>query len=267
MNRMPGKDGLLHSGQLWQTPACDVSRDLPFGHGCVLRLGGAAGQPGAARPAGHRRGAADPARRGVRGQLRGARNSASVRPCPARRRAGFAPKAFSCGPAWTITGRNRATSWRSPPETGAVVEQMSIDEAYLDLSALCQAEDADASLRRALPLARELKQRICSERRLTATIGIAANKLLAKIASDHQKPDGLTLIAEEEKVQFLRPLPVRALYGVGKVTEAGAQPGGDRDGGGPAGLSRRPAGAGRLVRAEAEAIRLRPGRPPAGAGR
>jgi DNA polymerase IV len=105
-------------------------------------------------------------------------------------------------------------------ETGAVVEQMSIDEAYLDLSALCQAEDADGSLLRALPLARDLKARIRAERQLTATIGVAANKLLAKIASDHRKPDGLTLIAEKEKVQFLRPLPVRALYGVGKVTES-----------------------------------------------
>ena len=103
--------------------------------------------------------------------------------------------------------------------TGAIVEQMSVDEAYLDVSSISQAEDADASLRLAVPLARELKARIKSERRLTATIGIAANKLLAKIASDHQKPDGLTLIPEKEKVQFLRPLPVRALYGVGKVTE------------------------------------------------
>ena len=103
--------------------------------------------------------------------------------------------------------------------TGAIVEQMSVDEAYLDLTASCQAEDADASLRKAVPLVRELKARIRSERRLTATIGIAANKLLAKIASDHRKPDGLTLIPEQEKVQFLRPLPVRALYGVGKVTE------------------------------------------------
>ena len=103
--------------------------------------------------------------------------------------------------------------------TGAIVEQMSVDEAYLDLTASCQAEDADASLRKAVPLVRELKARIRTERRLTATIGIAANKLLAKIASDHRKPDGLTLIPEQEKVQFLRPLPVRALYGVGKVTE------------------------------------------------
>jgi DNA polymerase-4 len=104
-------------------------------------------------------------------------------------------------------------------ESGAIVEQMSIDEAYADVSALCQADDADGSLLRSLPLARQLKQRILSERGLTATIGIASNKLLAKIASDHQKPDGLTLIAEKDKVQFLRPLPVRALYGVGKVTE------------------------------------------------
>jgi DNA polymerase-4 len=64
-----------------------------------------------------------------------------------------------------------------------------------------------------------LKQRIWAERQLTATIGVASNKLLAKIASDHKKPDGLTLISEDEKLQFLRPLPVRALYGVGKVTE------------------------------------------------
>ena len=104
-------------------------------------------------------------------------------------------------------------------ETGAVIEPMSIDEAYMDLSAICQAADADASLREALPVAEKLKQRILAERRLTATIGIAANKLLAKIASDFQKPNGLTLIAEREKVPFLCPLPVRVLYGVGKVTE------------------------------------------------
>lgn len=102
--------------------------------------------------------------------------------------------------------------------TGAAVEPMSIDEAYLDISKLCPAESADAALQLSVPLARELKALIQSERRLTATIGIAANKLLAKIASDHQKPDGLTLITESEKIAFLRPLPVRTLYGVGKVT-------------------------------------------------
>lgn len=104
-------------------------------------------------------------------------------------------------------------------ETGAIIEQMSIDEAYADVSLLCQGQDPDASLQRALPLAQRLKDHIRSTRQLTATIGIASNKLLAKIASDHRKPDGLTLISERDKVQFLRPLPVRALYGVGKKTE------------------------------------------------
>ena len=104
-------------------------------------------------------------------------------------------------------------------QTGAVIEQVSIDEAYLDASTLSQAADADGSMLKSMPLARMLKQRILAERQLTATIGIASNKLLAKIASDHQKPDGLTLIPETGKAQFLRPLPVRALYGVGRVTE------------------------------------------------
>lgn len=103
--------------------------------------------------------------------------------------------------------------------TGAVIEQMSIDEAYLDLSSVATGPDQDAALCNSLPLAKQLKERIRLERKLTATIGVASNKLLAKIASDHRKPDGLTLIADKDKVQFLRPLPVRALYGVGKVTE------------------------------------------------
>jgi DNA polymerase-4 len=104
-------------------------------------------------------------------------------------------------------------------ESGAVVEQMSIDEAYLDLSERCATPDPDESLLRAQPIATALKQRIRDERGLTATIGIASNKLLAKIASDHRKPDGLTIILERDKLAFLQPLPVRSLYGVGKVTE------------------------------------------------
>ncbi len=104
-------------------------------------------------------------------------------------------------------------------DTGAVIEQMSIDEAYLDVSQLCQAADIDDSLQKAVPLAQSVKHRIVVERKLTATIGIASNKLLAKIASDHKKPDGLTVVPDKDKIAFLRPMPVRALYGVGKVTE------------------------------------------------
>jgi DNA polymerase-4 len=102
---------------------------------------------------------------------------------------------------------------------GAVLEQVSVDEAYLDVSALCSEPKPDSRLAETLPLARDLKQIILSERGLTASIGIAANKLLAKLASDFKKPDGLTLISEREKVPFLRPLSVRSIHGVGKVTQ------------------------------------------------
>lgn len=102
---------------------------------------------------------------------------------------------------------------------GAIIEQVSVDEAYLDMSELCAGETADEALAAALPFARQMKQLVRKQRQLTASIGVAANKLLAKLASDFQKPDGLTLITERDKVQFLRPLPVRAIHGVGKVTE------------------------------------------------
>ena len=103
--------------------------------------------------------------------------------------------------------------------TGAFIEQVSVDEAYLDFSARHQRATADESLLAALPLARALKQNIFAQRRLTASIGVAANKFLAKLASDFQKPNGLTLIPERDKVLFLRPMPVRAIHGVGQVTE------------------------------------------------
>jgi DNA polymerase-4 len=102
--------------------------------------------------------------------------------------------------------------------TGALIDQASVDEAYLDLSSIYSGEEPDDCLRQSWTAARDLKAAILKERDLTASIGIAANKLLAKLASDFQKPDGLTLIAESEKIRFLRPLPVRSLHGVGKVT-------------------------------------------------
>jgi DNA polymerase-4 len=102
---------------------------------------------------------------------------------------------------------------------GEMIQQVSVDEAYVDVSAQHPAATADESLERALPLGQRIKAAIRERRQLGATIGIAQNKLLAKLASDFQKPDGLTLIRESEKVAFLRPLPVRSLHGVGKVTE------------------------------------------------
>jgi len=105
-------------------------------------------------------------------------------------------------------------------ESGGVVEQTSIDEAYIDLTSLCQAEDQDSALQEALPFGRRMKERVRSERQLAATVGIGPNKLLAKIGSDQAKPDGLLMIPDTGKAQFLRPFPVRILYGVGKATES-----------------------------------------------
>jgi DNA polymerase-4 len=104
-------------------------------------------------------------------------------------------------------------------ETGARIEQVSVDEAYLELSDQCPGARVDDRLQLALPIASELQRRILAQRQLTASVGIAANKMLAKLGSDFKKPRGLTLIPEAGKVEFLRPLPVRVLYGVGKVTE------------------------------------------------
>jgi len=108
---------------------------------------------------------------------------------------------------------------------GELVQQVSVDEAYLEVTGRVSraAEETvaahDAILTSAVPMAEEIKAAIRRERGLTATIGIAPNKLLAKIASSNFKPDGLTLVLESEKMRFLRPLPVGALHGVGKVTE------------------------------------------------
>ncbi len=108
---------------------------------------------------------------------------------------------------------------------GELVQQVSVDEAYLEVTGqLAEGEVEstqahDALLTRAVPLAEKIKAAIREARGLTATVGIAPNKLLAKIASSNFKPDGLTLVLESDKRVFLRPLPVGALHGVGKVTE------------------------------------------------
>ncbi|MCF8105370.1 MAG: DNA polymerase IV [Desulfohalobiaceae bacterium] len=95
-----------------------------------------------------------------------------------------------------------------------LVEPISIDEAYLDLT----------GTKRLFGPAREvclrIKERIQTEEGLTASIGLAPNKFLAKIASDWDKPDGLTLIAPDQVREFLNRLPVGKIPGVGGRTQA-----------------------------------------------
>ncbi len=94
-----------------------------------------------------------------------------------------------------------------------LVEPVSIDEAFLDVTASARAfGDGEA-------IARRLKQEIRRQRQLTASVGVAGSKLVAKIASDMQKPDGLVVVAPGSEAAFLAPLPIRRLWGVGPKTE------------------------------------------------
>ena len=94
-----------------------------------------------------------------------------------------------------------------------MVEQAGIDEAYFDLSS-CE------SYALAEEVCRKIKRAIREEERLTASVGIGPNKLIAKIASGLCKPDGLTVVREEDVAAFLAPLPARRIPGVGPKTEA-----------------------------------------------
>jgi DNA polymerase IV len=94
-----------------------------------------------------------------------------------------------------------------------VVQAVSIDEAYLDVTGRFEAFGS------ATALAREIRRRVAEERGLTVSVGVGPNRLIAKIASDHQKPDGLTVVPPQRVQRFLDPLPVRRLHGVGPATE------------------------------------------------
>jgi DNA polymerase IV (DinB-like DNA polymerase) len=91
-------------------------------------------------------------------------------------------------------------------------EQMGFDEAFLDVSSRGSFEEVKR-------LASEIKEEILEKEKITCSIGVGSNKIVAKIASDFQKPDGLTIVAEDDVKKFLWPLPVGSLWGVGKKTE------------------------------------------------
>lgn len=96
-------------------------------------------------------------------------------------------------------------------EFSPVMEDVGIDEAFLDIS-----ESAEPSEE----ISKKIKEKIKAELDITCSIGIAPNKLLAKIASDLKKPDGLTIINETDIEKIIWPLAVRKLWGVGPKTEA-----------------------------------------------
>jgi nucleotidyltransferase/DNA polymerase involved in DNA repair len=93
-----------------------------------------------------------------------------------------------------------------------LVEQISIDEAFLDMSSSAKLFGS------AEAMARTIKERIQEEQGLTASVGAAPNKFLAKVASDLDKPDGLVVVRPGEEESFLRDLAVEKLWGVGPRT-------------------------------------------------
>jgi DNA polymerase IV len=93
------------------------------------------------------------------------------------------------------------------------VEPVSIDEAFLDVTGSRRAfGDGEA-------VGRRLKDSVLKDTRLTASVGVAASKLVAKVASDMRKPDGLVVVAPGTEAAFLAPLPIRRLWGVGPKME------------------------------------------------
>ena len=95
-----------------------------------------------------------------------------------------------------------------------LVEQISIDEAFLELT------EQIAAWEEAVEAARRLQGQVRAEIGLSASLGVASNKQVAKVASDFDKPGGLTVVPPGEEAAFLAPLPARALWGVGPVTAA-----------------------------------------------
>jgi DNA polymerase IV len=94
-----------------------------------------------------------------------------------------------------------------------VIQTVSLDEAYLDVT------DVWPSAGSATAIAKEIRRRVREERGLTVSVGVGPNRLVAKIASDFRKPDGLTVVPPHRVQPFLDPMPVGRLHGVGPATE------------------------------------------------
>ena len=94
-----------------------------------------------------------------------------------------------------------------------LVEPLSIDEAFLDLTG------AERLMGQTEVIARKIKETILKKTGLTVSAGVASSKFVAKIASDIDKPDGLTVVPPDRVREFLDPLPVKKMWGVGKVTQ------------------------------------------------
>ncbi len=124
----------------------------------------------------------------------------------ARRRC---PEAVFLRPDFARYERDSQAIFALYREVTPLVETLSLDEAYLDVT------EHLGHFGSATAIAHHLRRRVRDECRLTVSVGVGPNKLVAKIASDFNKPDGLTVVKPHQVVAFLSPLPARRLYGGG----------------------------------------------------
>lgn len=120
------------------------------------------------------------------------------------------PRLIMISPRFDVYRRESAVIREILYRFTPLVEPLSLDEAYLDVSEHPGAPG---------PLAQVIRDLIFQKTKLTASAGIGPNKLIAKIASDLKKPNGQFEVAPEEVAEFMHDLPVRKLWGIGAVTE------------------------------------------------
>ncbi len=132
---------------------------------------------------------------------------------PASRAKRLCPDAVFLSPEFARYRRESDRIFAIYREVTPEVETVSLDEAYLDVT------DHLGPSATASEIAKEIRRRVRQERGLTVSVGVAPNCLVAKIASDACKPNGLKVVPPERVQAFLDPLPVRRLHGVGPATE------------------------------------------------
>ena len=124
------------------------------------------------------------------------------------------PEAIVVSPRMSAYSEASKAVFKVFEDTAPVVEGLSIDEAFLDVRGLDHISGTPVEI------ATRLRQRIRAEVGLPITVGVARTKFLAKVASAVAKPDGLLMVAPERELEFLHPLRVERLWGVGRVTAA-----------------------------------------------
>ncbi len=122
------------------------------------------------------------------------------------------PEAVFVSPRMEAYSEASKTVYEIFNDTAPVVEGISIDEAFLDVTGMEHIAGSPAEI------AAGLRRRVLEEAKLPISVGVARTKFLAKVASGAAKPDGLLVVEPDAEVDFLHPLPIQALWGVGKVT-------------------------------------------------